>query len=140
MAHLRKQDEIHNIGPYDDSEASIGQNESASHISRRDLKGIIGNESSAFESSVTSNNASRSQVSNNKVTSNIDSIYGFYKKKGAGDDDEMEEESENVHEHSRNTTNFENSSNPNNYVPANQMLDLRLLNAEINAGLGGSTN
>lgn len=68
------------------------------------------------------------------MTSNIDSIYGFYKKKGEDDDDDGEMTG-NLNEPSRNTSNFENSANVGNYVPANQMLDLRLLNAEI-----GGTN
>lgn len=49
------------------------------------------------------------------MSSNIDSIYGFYKKKGEDDD----EENSNIQEVSRNTTNFENTPNMGNYVPAN---------------------
>ena len=35
-------------------------------------------------------------------------------------------------DNSRNTINCDSTVNMGNYVPANQMLDLRLLNAEIN--------
>ncbi len=62
-----------------------------------------------------------------KLTSNIDSIYGFYKKKGDGEEDE-DGGNTTVHENSWITNNYENSGNVGNYVPANQMLDLRLLN------------
>ena len=65
---------------------------SVSNISRRDLKGIA--ESSAIDSSMVTNNVRGvdSQISNTKLSSNIDSIYGFYKKKDEDGDDEMEDE------------------------------------------------
>lgn len=67
-----------------------------SKISRRDLKDVIGHESSALDSSMmqkrtVTEESSSSQLTNQKVTSNIDSIYGFYKKKGKGDDDDETE-------------------------------------------------
>lgn len=121
------------------SETSGSQNSSnlhsVSHFSRRDLKGVV--ESSHLDSSSKHGTGESSQYSigNSKLTSNIDSIYGFYKKKGVDGDDMDDDDPQTVQENSRNTSNFENTANMGNYVPANQMLDLRLLNAEINASV-----
>jgi len=100
-------------------ESSVGAN-SVSNISRRDLKGVIG-DSSHLESSAISNlRGQTGEEIHSKVTSNIDSIYGFYKKKGEEDDDE-DSANANIQEieHSRNTMDFENSVGIGNYVPAN---------------------
>ena len=96
-------------------------------ISRKELKGIVNGaeNSSNFESTSFGIGTSRQVDSSSyiiagtsKMISNIDSIYGFYKKKGNEDDNE-DEITNNINELSRNTTNFENSTNQGNYVPAN---------------------
>lgn len=144
MAYKRKQDEMMNqlSGSAECSANESSQPMSVNSLSRKDLKAIVGNENSNFESSLGPHSRvagdSTSQLSNHssKMTSNIDSIYGFYKKKGADDDDvDNDDDTQNINEPSRNISNFENSANMTNYVPANQMLDLRLLNAEINANI-----
>mgnify|MGYP006127834359 CR=1 FL=1 len=72
------------------SESTGSQNSSnlhsVSHFSRRDLKGVV--ESSHMDSSKNgTGESSQYSIGNSKLTSNIDSIYGFYKKKGVDGDD-----------------------------------------------------